>query len=203
MIVIGLTGGIGSGKSTVASMLAGHGAVVIEADAVVRELQRPGRPVFEAMVARFGTGIVGQDGALDRAAVARVAFAAGDAGAAARRDLEAIVHPAVADEVRRRLEEVAGTDRVVVYDVPLLVEAGRTGFAGVGVVAAHPDVAVDRLARQRGMAEADVRARIANQATRQERAAVADRVIDNSGTLDDLREQVSDLWSWLVTLGSR
>lgn len=198
MVVIGLTGGIGAGKSTVAAMLAERGAMVIEADAVVRELQQPGRPVFEAMVERFGPGALAADGTIDRSAVARLVFTAG--GEPARRELEAIVHPAVATEVRERLATVAGTDRVVVYDVPLLVEADRSGFAAVVVVDVDPEVAVCRLVEQRGMAEADARARIANQTTRPARVAAADRVIDNSGTPDELRARVDELWPWLRSL---
>ncbi len=198
MMVIGLTGGIGAGKSTVAAMLAERGALVIEADAVVRELQQPGRPVFDAMVAHFGPGVLAADGTIDRSAVARLVFSAG--GEPARRELEAIVHPAVATEVRERLAAEAGSDRVVVYDVPLLAEAARGGFAAVVVVDVDPEVAVGRLVEQRGMAAADARARIANQTSRAERVAGADRVIDNSGTLDDLRARVDDLWPWLRSL---
>ncbi len=118
----------------------------------------------------------------------------------ARKDLEAIVHPAVGAEMVRRMQEVADTDNVVVYDVPLLVEAGRSGYGAVIVVDVDPEIAVRRLIDQRGFSEADARARIANQASREDRRAVADRVIDNSGTLDELRSQVDDVWSWLRQL---
>ena len=178
MIVVGLTGGIGSGKSTVSALLAAKGAVILDADAITRELQQPGTPVFDAIVERFGPGVVASDGTLDRPALAAIVFNDPDA----RKELEAIVHPAVGVRMMERLQEVAGTDAVVVYDVPLLVESGRRGYAGVIVVDVDPEIAVERLVTQRGMSEADARARIANQASREDRLAVADQVVDNSGT---------------------
>jgi dephospho-CoA kinase len=194
VFVVGLTGGIGSGKSTVSRRLAEKGALVIDADAITRDLQEPGTGVFDRIVARFGDGVVGPDGRLDRPALARLVFNDPEA----RRDLEAIVHPAVAAEAQRRTAEVAAPDGIVVYDVPLLVEAGRTGFDAVVVVDVDPEIALDRLVGQRGMVEADVRARMASQATREQRRAVADRIIDNSDGLDDLDRQVDGLWDWLV-----
>lgn len=200
MLVIGLTGGIGSGKSTVSAMLAERGAVVVDADAIVRELQQPGTPVFDAMVERFGREIVAADGTLDRAAVADRVFD----DPAALADLNAIVHPAVGAEIARRLEELAPTDAVVVLDVPLLVESKNPyPVAGLLVVDVDPEVAVRRLVEHRGMREADVRARMARQASREERLARADHVIDNSGTLDDLARQVDEAWAWIEGLRSR
>jgi dephospho-CoA kinase len=198
VLLLGLTGGIGSGKSTVSALLAEKGAVIIDADAITRELQRAGQPVFDEIVARFGPSVVGDDGELDRAGLGRVVFA----DEHARKDLEQIVHPAVGAEMIKRLQEEAETDHVVVYDVPLLVEAARRAmsFAGVIVVDIDPEIAVQRVVEQRGMDEQDVRARIANQATRAERIAVADKVIDNSGTRDDLRRQVDEVWAWIQTL---
>jgi dephospho-CoA kinase len=197
MIVVGLTGGIGSGKSTVAALLADRGAVVVDADAVTRDVQRAGTPVFDAMVARFGPGIVAPDGELDRAAVADIVFTDADALA----DLNAIVHPAVGAEILRRMEALARTDETVVLDVPLMVESRRAyPVAGLIVVDVDPDVAVRRLVEHRGMREPDVRARMTRQASRAERLARADRVIDNSGTLADLRRQVDDTWRWIKTL---
>ncbi len=197
MLVIGLTGGIGSGKSTVSALLAAKGAVVVDADAIVREVQQPGTPVFAAMVERFGPGIVAADGTLDRAAVADLVF--GDAEALA--DLNAIVHPAVGAEIARRMEALAATDEVVVLDVPLLVES-RNAYpvAGLLVVDVDPEVAVRRLVEHRGMREDDVRARMSRQAGRDERLARADRVVDNSGTLDDLSAQVDAAWAWIEGL---
>ena len=198
MLLIGLTGGIGSGKSSVSALLAEKGAVIIDADAITRELQQPGWPVFDAMVERFGTDIVAADGTVDRARVAAIVFADEDA----KKDLEHIVHPAVGAEMVKRMAAEAETDHVVVYDVPLLVEAARRAmeFKGVIVVDIDPEIAIRRVVGQRGMAEADVRARIANQASREERLAVADRVIDNSGSRDDLRRQVDEVWTWIQTL---
>jgi dephospho-CoA kinase len=194
VLLVGLTGGIGSGKSTVSALLAERGAVVIDADAITRQLQRPGTPVFDAIVERFGPGVVAADGTLDRPALAAVVFT----DEAARKDLEAIVHPAVGAEMVRLLQEHAGTDAVVVYDVPLLVESGKTGYGAVLVVDVDPEVAVDRLVRFRGMPEADARNRIANQASRADRLAVADIVLDNSGTPEELAEQVDRAWAWLL-----
>lgn len=198
MLVIGLTGGIGSGKSTVSARLAARGAVVVDADAITRELQQPGTPVFAAIVDRFGAGIVAADGTLDRDAVADIVFADPDALA----DLTRIVHPAVGAEIARRMQELAETDAVVILDVPLLVEsANRMPMAGVLVVDVDPEVAVRRLVEQRGMREADARARMANQASREDRRARADRVIDNSGTLADLDDQIEGAWAWIGSLG--
>jgi dephospho-CoA kinase len=197
VLVIGLTGGIGSGKSTVSALLAAKGAVVVDADAIVRDVQRPGTPVFAAMVERFGPGIVAADGTLDREAVADRVFGDPDALAA----LNAIVHPAVGAEIARRMQELATTDAVVVLDVPLMVES-RNAYpvAGLLVVDVDPEVALRRVVEQRGMREADVRARMGRQATREQRLARADRVIDNSGTLDDLRAQVDAAWVWVTGL---
>jgi dephospho-CoA kinase len=195
--VIGLTGGIGSGKSTVSALLAARGAVVVDADAITRELQQPGTATFAAMVERFGPGIVAPDGTLDRGAVADIVFA----DAAALADLNKIVHPAVGAEIARRMQELAEGDAVVILDVPLLVEASnRMPLAGLLVVDVDPEVAVRRLVEQRGMREADARARIANQASRADRLARADRVIDNSGTRDDLVAQVDAAWDWIGAL---
>jgi dephospho-CoA kinase len=199
MITLGLTGGIGAGKSTVSAALAARGALVVDADVITRELQQPGRPVFEAMVERFGPGIVAADGTLDRQAVADLVFPDPEALA----DLNAIVHPAVGAEIARRLADAAALppDTVVVLDVPLLVESRRDrGTAATVVVDCDPEVAVTRLVGQRGFTEADARARIARQASREERLAQADFVIDNSGSLDELEPQLEACWAWIRTL---
>jgi dephospho-CoA kinase len=199
MFVVGLTGGIGSGKSTVSALLAAKGAVVVDADAITRELQQPGTPVFAAMVERFGPEIVAADGTLDRPAVAKIVFA----DPAALKDLNDIVHPAVGAEIVRRMSELAKSDAVVVLDVPLLVEAvpeRRYPVDGLLVVDVDPEVAVRRLVEHRDMDETDVRARMARQASREQRLAQADRVIRNDGTLDDLRSQADAAWEWIQSL---
>lgn len=196
MILVGLTGGIGSGKSTVSALLVERGAVVLDADQIVRELQQPGSPVLAELAQRFGPEVLDADGALDRAAVARIVFADPDALA----DLNKIVHPAVGREMNRRIREHAATDHVVVLDIPLLVERPREGLQATIVVDVPTEVQVERLVGFRGFSEEDARARIANQATREQRLAVADVVIDNSGTLDDLIPQIDRLWKWLQSL---
>lgn len=196
MLLIGLTGGIGSGKSTVSAMLAERGAVIVDADAIVHELQAPGQPVLAAMVERFGAEILDEHGALRRAAVADIVF--NDAQALA--DLGAIVHPAVHAEIERRLAASADTDDVVILDVPLLVESGRSDLVGMLVVDVDPEVAVARLVEHRSFREEDARARIARQASREERRAKADVVIDNGGTLGDLQPQVEAAWAWIESL---
>jgi len=187
---IGLTGGIGSGKSTVSALLAERGAVIVDADRIAREVVEPGTPGLAAVVSAFGDGVVGPDGGLDRAALAAVVFA--DAEARAR--LDGIVHPLV----RARAAEVvaaAPPDAVLVHDIPLLVETGQAGrYELVLVVQADLDTRVARLV-QRGMTEDDARARIAAQATDEQRAAVADVVLDNSGTREELAAQVDRFWA--------
>jgi dephospho-CoA kinase len=196
VILVGLTGGIGSGKSTVSALLATRGAVIVDADAITRELQRAGQPVLTAIVERFGEGVLLPDGELDRAALAGMVFS----DPAALADLNAIVHPAVGAEIARRISAAAETDAVVVLDIPLLAENPRKGLAATVVVDTPVDVALDRLVRLRGMDEVDARARVARQATREERTSGADRIVDNTGDLEALEAQVDDLWAWLQTL---
>lgn len=196
MIVCGLTGGIGSGKSTVSAMLAERGAVIVDADLIVRELQQPGTPLLDVLAERFGSAIVDVDGVLDRSALAAVAFV--DAESVA--DLNAIVHPAVRAEINRRLAELAATDSVVVIDIPLLEERGRYGMQAIVVVDVDPVVAVARLVEQRGMDRTDAERRVAAQMSRKERRALADRIIDNSGDREALTTQVDDVWAWMNTL---
>ncbi|WP_448608036.1 dephospho-CoA kinase [Geodermatophilus sp. URMC 60] len=190
MLRIGLTGGIGSGKSTVAGLLAARGARIVDADRIAREVVEPGTPGLEAVVAAFGPGVLAPDGALDRPALAAVVFADPDA----RRRLDGIVHPLVR---ARAAELVAATppDAVVVQDVPLLVETGQAGsYDLVLVVEADPGTRVRRLVG-RGLSEDDARARIAAQATDEQRRAVADVVLDNSGTVEELEAQVERFWA--------
>lgn len=198
MRLVGLTGGIGSGKSSVSSLLARRGAEIIDADAIVRTLQEPGQPVLEAMVRRWGERILTAQGSLDRASVAAIVF--GDADE--RKALEAIVHPAVRAEMRARMDAASGTDKVVVLDVPLLAEGGgRRGASAVIVVDCPVEVAIERLVTHRGFDRADAEARVATQATREERLALADFVVDNGGDLTQLEAEVERCWTWLQGLG--
>ena len=196
MILVALTGGIGAGKSTVSQWLAARGAVIIDADAIVRDLQRAPSPMLDELAARFGPEIIRPDGELDRPAMAAIAF--NDDSALA--DLNGIVHPAVRAEIARRIAAEAETDRVVVLDTPLMdVRPDGRDVAAVVVVDVPIETAVERLVTSRGMDEADARARIAKQIGRDERLAKADRVIDNSGDVEALERQLEDLWTWLTT----
>lgn len=192
---VGLTGGVASGKSTVSEILRELGAVVVDADVLAREVVMAGTPGLTEVVAEFGPEVLTADGELDRAAVARVVFADDDA----RRRLEAIIHPLV----RAAAAEVAASaapGALVVHDVPLLVETGQAGaYDAVVVVDVPPDVQVERMMRERGMTREDAEARIRAQAGRDQRLAVATHVIDNTGTLDDLRRRVREVYDELVS----
>jgi dephospho-CoA kinase len=186
---IGLTGGIGSGKSTVSRLLGEHGAVVVDADVIAREVVAPGTPGLAAIVEAFGPTVLAADGSLDRPGLAAVVFA----DPQARRRLDGIVHPLVRARAGE-LDAAAPADAVVVHDVPLLAETGQgSSYDLVVVVEADPAVRVARLV-QRGLTADDARARIAVQATDEQRRAIADVVLDNSGTPEQLAEQVERLW---------
>ena len=161
MILVGLTGGIGSGKSTVSAALAARGAVIVDADQVVRDVQQPGSPVLAKLAERFGAQVIAADGSLDRPALAAIAFADPDA----LKDLNGIVHPAVGAEMNRQVMQHVASERVVVLDIPLLTENPREGLQGKIVVDVPVETQVDRLVRFRGFDEADARARISRQAT--------------------------------------
>ena len=195
MILVGLTGGIGSGKSTVSKMLTDRGAIIIDGDAIARELQRSGTPVFNAMVDRFGD-VIGADGELDRAKIASIVFSDTEALA----DLNKIVHPAIGIEILRRIKELQNTDAIAVLDFPLLAESPRKGLSGVIVVDVDPLIAIERVVRDRGMKVEDVQARIDRQASRADRVAIADLVVDNSGTFQELQVQIESVWKWITTL---
>lgn len=196
MLVAGLTGGIGSGKSTVAALLAERGAVVVDADRLARDAVEVGTPGYRAVVERFGPSVVAPDGSLDRAAVAARVF--GDPAALA--DLNAIVHPIVRAGIAQRVAALEGTGAVVILEIPLLVESGRSYGASVVLVVDCPeDVALRRLVEGRGLAEADARRRMAAQVSRADRLAVADVVIDNSGSRADVERQVDRVWRELTT----
>lgn len=187
---IGLTGGIGSGKSTVAALLASQGAVVIDADQIAREIVEPGGPALSLVALEFGEGILHDDGTLNRGALAAAAFA--DPSGTER--LNAIMHPLIREESQRRLD-AASEDAVVVYDMPLLFETGQQELVDTVVVVDVPEeVQVQRAVGQRGLEESDVRRRMAVQLPRGDRLAGADHVIDNSGDLEETQRQVADLW---------
>lgn len=202
MLLVGLTGGIGAGKSTVSALLAERGAVIVDADQIARDLQRPGSPVLVRMAERFGAQILREDGTLDRAAVAAIVFGDTDQAKQALADLNAITHPAIQDEIRRQIAAQADTDHVVVLDFPLLGENPRDDLAATIVVDVPYDVAVERLVRFRGMDATDARNRIANQMTREARLERATHVIDNGGDHDHLAAQVDALWQQLLDLAA-
>lgn len=193
MLLLGLTGGIGSGKSTVSAVLAERGAVVIDADAVVRDLQSPGGAVLAAMVEHFGEGILRPDGSLDRQAVADIVFNDPDELKA----LNAIVHPKVGEEIDRRIAAERDTDNVVILDVPLLVESEAYETEGIIVVDTDPEIAVARLVEHRGFKAEDAWARIKLQATREQRLAKAAFVVPNDGTPEQLSEHIDACWAWI------
>ena len=200
MLLVGLTGGIGAGKSTVSALLGERGAVVVDADQIARDLQRPGSPVLSQMAERFGAQILREDGTLDRAGVAAIVFGETPAAKQALTDLNAITHPAIQDEILRRIEAEAGTEHIVVLDHPLLGEHPRDDLAATIVVDIPVELAIRRLVELRGMDETDARNRIQSQIGRDARLARATHVVDNSGDLDHLRAQVDDLWAQLVAL---
>jgi len=192
MLLVGLTGGIGAGKSTVAELLVRRGAVVVDADVVARAVVEPGEPAFDQLVERFGTGVVGGDGRLDRPALAAVAFADDESRAA----LEAITHPAINTEFLNRVN-AAPADAIVVCDVPLLAEsalAQARGYEVVIVVEAPRELRLDRL-EERGLTRTDAEARMAAQATDEQRRKLATYVVDNGGDRAHLDEQIARIWT--------
>jgi len=194
MLRIGLTGGIGAGKSSVARMLAERGAVVIDADQISRELVEPGAPALEALVAEFGQEILQPDGTLSRAQLAAIAFR--DAGATQR--LNAIMHPRIRDEAERRIAEHPEA-AVVVYDMPLLVETGQQDLVDIVLVVDVPEeTQVERAVEFRGLDRDDVQRRMGVQASRSERAAVADVTISNDGSPEETARQVDQFWADLL-----
>lgn len=191
MLRVGLTGGIGAGKSAVSDRLAARGAVVIDADVLAREVVARGTDGLGEVVAAFGPGVLTADGDLDRPALGKLVF--GDE--TARRTLEAIIHPRVRARAAE-IEKAAAADAIVVHDIPLLVETGQAdGFDVVLVVDVPVEVQVERLTAQRGMTDAEAEQRIASQASREDRLAVADVVVDNSGSLADLDRRVDEVWA--------
>ena len=194
MLRVGLTGGIGSGKSEVARRLAEHGAVLIDADVAARQVVEPGSPGLARIAAAFGDEVLRPDGSLNRERLGEIVFA--DPGL--RAELNAIVHPLVREWMQEaeRVAVQADGDAIVVHDVPLLAESrGKAGFDAVIVVDVPPELQLERLVRLRGMPAEQARARMAAQASREQRLAVADIVIDNSGSLDDLDRRIAEVWA--------
>ena len=196
MILIGLTGGIGSGKSEVARLLVARGAEVIDADQIVREMQQPGAEVYNAMIKMLGQEIVSPDKSLDRAKIAGQVFA----DESSLKKLNELVHPIVRRVMNERVESFRDTDKVVVLDIPLLVENPRPGLDGVLVVDLDTQIAIQRLVEQRQMKLEDAQARVAKQATREQRRAIAGHVIDNSGDRQVLEVSVDSAWTWIRSL---
>ena len=198
MLTVGLTGGMGAGKSTVAAMLAARGAVIIDADRIARQVVAPGQPAYRLVIDHFGPDVLRPDGGLNRAALASLAFSDPEALGA----LNAITHPAIAEQMVRRLADERGSDHVVVLDIPLLHDQDRAAYqlAAVIVVDAPVEMAMERLVKYRGLSQADVASRLAAQPSRQERLGMADMVLDNSGSRDHLETEVGRLWRWLLEL---
>ncbi len=195
---VGLTGGVASGKSTVAGILESLGAVVIDADVLAREVVEPGTPGLAAVVAEFGPGVLTGTGALDRPALGALVFA----DEAARRRLEKILHPLIRARAAE-IEAAAAPDALVVHDIPLLAETGQADrFDAVVVVDVPVETQVERMVRDRGMTREDALARVAAQADREDRLAVATHVVDNTGTREDLRDRVTEVFASLVSTGS-
>ena len=193
---VGLTGGIASGKSTVAAMLSELGAVVIDADVLAREVVAAGTPGLDAVVTEFGDRVLGPDGELDRPAMGRLVFS----DTAARKRLEAIVHPLVFERIVE-LEQEASEDAVVVHDIPLLAENGRADdFDAVVVVDAPHALQVERMSTDRGWTSEEAESRIAAQASPEERRAIATHVIENTGTREDLRKRVAEVFAEVAAL---
>jgi dephospho-CoA kinase len=194
MLLVGLTGGIGSGKSTVAKLFADRGAVIVDADVLARAAVEPGTPGFERIAERFGAQVVTEDGEIDRQALAAIVFA----DEAARRDLEAIVHPEVGRGLVAAIEAHRDSDAIVVFDAPLIVEGGfGDGLDALVVVTASREEQVARLIRDRGMEAEEADARISAQSSNEEKVARADHVIVNEGSLEDLDAAVGEVWEQL------
>ena len=196
MILIGLTGGIGCGKSEVSLLLEKRGAVIVDADLIVRELQQPGAEIFRRMVEMFGDKVLAADGSLDRAAVANEVFK--DTEILGKLNL--LIHPVVRRVMNERVENYRDTDKVVVLDIPLLVENPREGLDGILVVDLDPQIAIERIVDQRKMSIDDAKARVSRQSSREQRLAIANHVIDNSGDRDALAKKVEAAWSWISSL---
>ena len=196
MILIGLTGGIGCGKSEVSRLLADRGAIIVDADLIVRELQQPGGEIVNKIIEMFGPSVVAEDGSLNRGAVANEVFKDKEV----LKKLNELIHPVVRRVMNERVKSYSDTSKIVVLDIPLLVENPREGLDGVVVVDLDPEIAVARIVDQRKMNIDDARARVANQSSREQRKAIANFLIDNSGDRKALDLQVDAAWSWITAL---
>ena len=196
VMLIGLTGGIGAGKSTVAQLFEERGVPIVDADAIARDVVKPGEPALAELVEHFGDSILGADGELNRGKLAEVAFADAESHEA----LNAIMHPAISAETAKRIDALRGDHSVIVHDVPLLVEAGLTGNYDLTVLVDTPaEVRLQRLTELRGMDSEDAKKRIAAQATDEQRRAVCDVALDNSGDIEHLRAQFEQMWERFIS----
>ena len=196
MLEIGLTGGIGSGKSTAAACFVAHGAALIDADQIVRDLQQPGEKVFEEMLSKWGKDILAPDGQLDRQAVANIVFSNPEELAS----LNAIVHPAVREEMTSRREAYLNTDDTVILEIPLLVESGYRNFDAIVVVDVNTETAVERLVKHRSFEEEDARNRIKKQVSREARTEIADYVIENNTSIGVFEKEIYKCWEWINSI---
>ncbi|MAR49039.1 MAG: dephospho-CoA kinase [Acidimicrobiaceae bacterium] len=196
LLEIGLTGGIGSGKSTAAAAFVEQGAVLIDADQIVRDLQKPGEKVFEEMLSKWGPDILTSEGELDRQLVANIVFADPEELAA----LNMIVHPAVREEMTNRRQAFAETDNTVILEIPLLVESGYRNFDAIVVVDVDTDTAVKRLVKYRSFDEEDARNRLERQVSRESRTEIADYVIDNNNSMGEFNNEILKCWEWIKSI---
>ncbi len=196
MLEIGLTGGIGSGKSTAAAAFVGQGAVLIDADQIVRDLQKPGEKVFEEMVSKWGPDILTSEGELDRQLVANIVFADPEELAA----LNMIVHPAVREEMTNRRQAFVETDNTVILEIPLLVESGYRNFDVIVVVDVDTDTAIKRLVKYRSFDEEDARNRLERQVSRESRTEIADYVIENNNSMAEFNNEILKCWKWIESI---
>lgn len=196
VMLVGLTGGIGAGKSTVAQLFEERGVPIVDADAIARDVVKPGEPALAELVEHFGDSILGADGELNRGKLAEVAFADAESHEA----LNAIMHPAISAETSKRIDALRGEHSVIVHDVPLLVEAGLAGNYDLTVLVDTPaEVRLQRLTELRGMDSEDAKKRIAAQATDEQRRAVCDVALDNSGDIEHLRAQFEQMWERFIS----
>ena len=196
MLEIGLTGGIGSGKSTAAAGFVKYGAALIDADQIVRDLQQPGEKVFEEMLSKWGSDILTSDGQLDRQLVANIVFSNPEELTV----LNEIVHPAVREEMTIRRRVHLDTDNTVILEIPLLVESGYRNFDAIVVVDVDTEIAVERLVEHRSFEEEDARKRIEKQVSRESRTEIADYVIKNNSSIEAFEEEINKCWEWIESI---